>query len=123
VIAGDLVVAPIPLVGSTSHPLEFGAALEQLLALKPAKIVPGHGPVMRDDSYVRQELRLLESLKHQVETSVARGDTLEETRKVVDLDPMRKLFAGDSQLKGFIFQNYVTSSGVSAAYRDALARK
>jgi len=122
-ITGDLVVSPIPLVGSTSHPLEFGAALEQLLALKPSMIVPGHGPVMRDDNYIRQELQLMGAIKQQVEASVARGETLDETRKAVDLEPMRKLFAGDSQLKSFIFQNYVASSGVAAAYRDATARR
>jgi len=123
VIAGDLVVSPVPLVGSTSHPLEFGAALDQLLALKPAVIIPGHGPVMRDDSFVRQEQRLLASLKQQVEASVARGDSLEETRKSVDLEPMRKVFAGDSQLKSFVFSNYVATPGVAAAYKDATSRR
>ena len=122
-VAGDLVVSPIPLVGSTSHPLEFGAVLEQLVGLSPAVIIPGHGPVLRDDAYVRQEVRLLASIKQQVEAAVARGETLEETRKSVDLEPMRKLFAGDSQLKSFVFNNYVTGSGVTAAYRDATARR
>jgi glyoxylase-like metal-dependent hydrolase (beta-lactamase superfamily II) len=122
-ITGDLVVSPIPLIGSTSHPLEFGATLEQLLALKPAVFIPGHGPVMRDDAYIRQEMRLVLSIKQQVEAAVARGSTLEDTRKSVDLEPMRKLFAGESQLKSFIFSNYVVMPGVAAAYRDATAKR
>ena len=120
---GDLVVSPIPLIGSTSHPLEFGATLEQLLALKPAILIPGHGPVMRDDAYVRQEIRLLASIRQQVEAAVAHGSSLEDTRKSVDLEPMRRLFAGDSQLRSFIFTNYVVTPGVAAAYRDAIARR
>ena len=118
-ITGDLVVSPIPLIGSTSHPLEFGATLEKLLAMKPAVLIPGHGPVMRDDKFVRQEVALLASLKSQVEASVARGDTLAQARKSVNLDEFKRQFAGSSQALGFIFDNYVASSGVAAAYRDA----
>ena len=118
-ITGDLVVSPIPLIGSTSHPLEFGATLEKLLAMKPAMFIPGHGPVMRDDKYVRQEVALLASLKSQVEASVARGDALAQARKSVNLDEFKRQFAGSSQALGFIFDNYVASSGVAAAYRDA----
>jgi glyoxylase-like metal-dependent hydrolase (beta-lactamase superfamily II) len=122
-ITGDLVVSPIPLVGSTSHPLEFGATLEKLLALKPATFIPGHGPVMHDDKYVRQEIALLASLKSQVEASVGRGETLPQARKSVKLDEFRRQFAGTSQALGFIFDNYVASSGVTAAYHDATAVK
>ena len=123
VCAGDLVVWPVPLVGTTSHPAEFAAALERLIALKPAVIIPGHGPVMRDDSYVRLEARMLASLKQQAEAAVARGETLEAARKSVNLEEFRKLFAGDSRFKSFVFANYVTSSGVAAAYREAAEAK
>ena len=122
-ITGDLVVSPVPLVGSTSHPLEFGATLEKLVALRPAIFIPGHGPVMHDDKYVRQEIALLASLKSQVETSVARGETLAQARKSVNLADMKKDFVGSSQSLSFIFDTYVSGSGVSAAYRDATAAK
>ena len=87
--------------------------------MKPAVFIPGHGPVMRDDKYVRQEVALLASLKSQVEASVARGDALAQARKSVNLDEFKRQFAGPSQALGFIFDNYVTSSGVAAGYRDA----
>jgi cyclase len=122
-ITGDLVVSPVPLVGSTSHPLEFGATLEKLVALRPAIFIPGHGPVMHDDKYVRQEIALLASLKAQVEASVARGETLAQARKSVNLAELKKQFTGSSQSLSFIFDNYVSSSGVAAAYRDATAPK
>jgi len=122
-ITGDLVVSPVPLVGSTSHPLEFGATLQKLLDLKPAVFIPGHGPVIRDDKYVRQEIALLASIKSQVETAVATGAALAQVRKSVNLDEFKRQFAGTSQSLGFLFDNYVTSSGVDAAFRDATARK
>ena len=118
VICGDLIVSPIPLVGSTSYPLEYGATLEKLLALNAAIIIPGHGQVMRDRSYLKLMIRLLNSIKEQVEASVVRGDTLEQTRKSVNLEEFRRLFAGDSQHLGFVFQNYVFLPATAAAYRQ-----
>jgi cyclase len=122
-ISGDLVVWPVPLVGTTSYPAEFASSLEKLLAIRPAVIVPGHGPVMRDDSYVKLLVRLLNSLKQQTEAAVSRGETLEQARKSVNLEEFRKLIAGDSQLKGYIFESYVTIPAVAAAFRQASEKK
>ncbi len=122
-IAGDLVVWPVPLVGSTSYPADYGATLEKLLALRPAIIVPGHGPVMRDDAYVKQIVRLLTSIKQQVEAAVARGETLEQTRKSVNIEEFRRAFAGDSKFKAFVFANYVTGPAVTAAFREAASKR
>jgi hypothetical protein len=94
-----------------------------MLALRPAVIIPGHGPVMRDDSHARLTLRLLNSIRDQTGAAVARGETLEAARKSVNLEEFRKLFAGDSRFKSFVFANYVTSSGVAAAYREAAEGK
>ena len=60
VIAGDLVIWPVPYAGNPqSHPGDWGASLEKLIALRPGVIIPGHGPVLRDDSYVKLMARLL----------------------------------------------------------------
>ena len=118
VIAGDLIVHPVPLVGSTAYPLEYSATLEKMLRLNPKIIVPGHGPVMRDDSYARLMIRLLDSIKQQIEAAVRRGETLEQTKKSVNLEEFRKAFAADSQHKSLIFLNYVTIPAITAAYRQ-----
>lgn len=119
---GDLIVHPVPLVGSTSYPLEYGATLERLRKLKARVWVPGHGPVMRDDSYLRSMIGLLDSIKQQTEASFLRGETLEQMRKSVDLESFRKAFAGDSQHKSFVFKNYVTLPAIAAAYRQLTER-
>jgi len=72
---------------------------------------------------VRLEMRLLDSIRQQVTAAVAAGETLDDTRKSVDLEPMRRLFAGDSALESFIFTNHVVVPGVAAAYRDATAKR
>jgi glyoxylase-like metal-dependent hydrolase (beta-lactamase superfamily II) len=120
-LTGDLIVYPVPLVGSTSYPLEYGATLEKLLALKAKTWIPSHGPVMHQDSYIRWMISLMNSIKQQTEASAKRGEVLEQMRKSVDLEEFRKLFAGESQHKSFIFKNYVTLSAVAAAYKQLTA--
>lgn len=120
---GDLIVLPVPLIGSTSYPLEYGATLENLLKLNAQIIIPGHGAVQRDDSYIRLMIRLLNSIKQQTEAAVQRGESLEQLRKSVNLEEFRKAFAGDSQHKSFIFQNYVFLPATAAAYRQLTEKK
>jgi cyclase len=122
-ITGDLVIWPVPYVGSPqSHPGDWAATLEKLAALRPTAIIPGHGPVLRDDAYLKLMARLFASIKQQVEAAVSRGETLEQTRKSVNLDEFRQLFAGDSRMRRLIFANYVRGAGVEAAFRDASAK-
>jgi cyclase len=118
-MTGDLIVHPVPLVGSTSLPFDYARTLTQLLALKPKIMVPGHGAVLNDDLYVRRMIDLLNSLKAQTEAAVSRGETLEQARKSVNLEEFRRFFAGDSQNRSFIFQTYVTTPGVEAAFKQA----
>ena len=114
VATGDLVVFPIPLVGGDqSFVSEWSGTLEKLIALKPTIIVPGHGPVMRDTSYVRMVADLFASVTLQVGSAATAGQPLEEVRKTVNLSEFRQRFAGDSQLKRFLFGNYVTGPAVA----------
>ena len=124
VITGDLVVWPVPLVGSDqSHIGDWSATLERLQLLRATTIVPGHGPVMRDDSYVKLMASLFASIKQQVDAAVSRGETLEQARKGMNLDDYRKQFAGDSPVRKVLFDTYVAQPGVAAAYREASAKR
>jgi hypothetical protein len=112
-------VFPIPLVGGDqSFVSEWSGTLDKVIALKPAIIVPGHGPVMRDTSYVRMVADLFTSVTAQVRAAAAAGQPLDAVRKAVDLGKFRDAFAGESQLKRFLFANYVTGPAVASAYRD-----
>ena len=116
--AADLVVWPVPLIGSTSFPSEFAATLQKLIDLKPAVFVPGHGAILRDDTYLRMEQRVLQSLSSQVAAAAGRGEPIEQVRRSVNLDEFRNQIAGTSQLRRVIFDMYVLQSGVSAAFRE-----
>jgi glyoxylase-like metal-dependent hydrolase (beta-lactamase superfamily II) len=122
-MTGDLLVWPVPLVGSTSFPADYSATLERLLTIPASIIVPGHGPVLRDQEYLKQTARLLASLKTQTAAAVARGETLEQARQSVNLTEFRQLFAGDSLMRRILFGDYVSGAGVAAAFREATERQ
>jgi cyclase len=120
VITGDLVVWPVPLVGALqSHVGEWAATLDRLLQLDAALFVPGHGPVMRDDSYVRLTSRLMRSVSDQVVRASREASTLEDVRTRVDLAEFRREFAGDSKVRDALFSAYVAGPAVESAFNDA----
>ena len=123
VLAGDLVAGPVPLVGTTSFPLDYPATLDRLLALGATTIVPGHGPVLRDDAYPRLVARMLRSLGDQTRAAAERGETLEEARTRVDLAEFRAAIAGDSPVRGMLFSQYVAQPAVARAYWQAKGEK
>ncbi|HMV83470.1 MAG TPA: MBL fold metallo-hydrolase [Blastocatellia bacterium] len=122
-MTGDLIVWPVPLVGSTSFPADYSATLEKLLTIPAQIIVSGHGPVLRDQEYLKQTARLLASLKTQTAAAVAHGETLEQARKSVDLKEFRQQFTGDSMMRRILFGDYVSGAGVAAAFREATERQ
>lgn len=119
VATGDLVVLPVPLVGSTSHPAAFVDAVAKLRGLHATTIVPGHGPILRNDTRLAGIESMLRDIVTQVGRAVARGDSLAAVRKAVDLTAHRDHFAGTSALQRFAFANYVTEPAIAAAFRDA----
>jgi glyoxylase-like metal-dependent hydrolase (beta-lactamase superfamily II) len=122
-ITGDLVVWPVPFIGNDqSHIGDWARTLERLRALRPAIIVPGHGPVMRDDSYMKLIADMFASISQQTEAAVKRGENLEQVRKSVSFDDFRKQITGDSKQRRLIFRMYVTGPAVEAAFNDASAK-
>lgn len=123
-ITGDLVVWPVPLVGNPqSHIGEWAETLDKLRALHPSIIVPGHGPVLRDDAYLKTLSGMFVSISQQTAAAVARGETLEQARKSVNLTEFRQQLAGDSPVRKLLFGNYVAFPAVAAAYEEAKARR
>ena len=119
VIAGDLVVRPVPFVGSTSFPREMGETLEKMLALGATVIIPGHGEPLREDGYVRDVIRMLKYIRAEADSGVARGDSLGAVTRRANLSEFRSRFAGTNRLRGEVFDYYVASSAIAKAFTDA----
>lgn len=118
VATGDLVVHPVPFAyGSAPGP--WVRTLEQLRGLGAALIVPGHGPVMRDTVYLDQLIGMLGSLVRQVSAAVAKGLTLEDTRKTIDLETFRAFFGGDDAFRRATFADSILREAVERAYHGA----
>ena len=88
---GDAVSWPLPYY--TPPIREHAASLRQLATLDTAIIVPGHGPAMRDRSYLLLEAELFEEIVRQVEAALRGGTlTLEEVQAKVSLPDLQRRF-------------------------------
>lgn len=116
-ITGDLMVHPVPLLGSTSYPLEYATTLGRLKELGSRVYIPGHGPVMKDDSYLDKMIALASAVRDRSKAAYKAGETVEQMRTKIDLADQSKIFAGDSRHRGFVFRNYVTLPATAAAHK------
>lgn len=122
--AGDLVMWPVPFVGSTSFPAEFATTMASLRALHPARVVPGHGRVLHGeeaDRHMATVERMLTSVVEQARAAVARGDSLPQARQAINLDAFRDAIAGDHPVRKILFGYYVTGSAIPRAFEQASA--
>ena len=117
VVTGDVVIHPVPLLGNANS-AGWIAALDRIDGMKPKMVIPGHGPVMRDLAYLSLTRALLTDLRAKVAEQVAKGATLDETRKAVDLSAWREKFARNSTHNAFIFDFYAAGPGIAAVYAE-----
>jgi glyoxylase-like metal-dependent hydrolase (beta-lactamase superfamily II) len=119
VATGDMVVAPVPLIGADqSYIGDWASTLDRLIELHPKLVLPGHGPVLRDDAYLRQMRDFLRSVDRQARAAIARGETLDQAGKSVDVASFRETLAGDDPELRFLFAVYGVGPAVGAVYRE-----
>jgi cyclase len=114
---GDLVVSPIPFAFG-SFPAEWVQTLERLEALGATTIVPGHGNLMSDFSYVERVRRMLTYVVAEATSAAAAGRTLEETRAAIDLSRFRSEFGGD-ELRDLQFDQFFATPVIERAWAAA----
>jgi glyoxylase-like metal-dependent hydrolase (beta-lactamase superfamily II) len=116
--AGDMVVHPSPFAyGSEIAP--WIDTLKRIRALDAAIVIPGHGPVMRDNTYIDLVIGLFESLLAQVTAAKQSGLSLEETRQKVDLSSFRDRMCGDDAFRRAMFADSILREAVERAYKAA----
>lgn len=117
VAAGDLDVAPIPFA-YYSHLGDWPTTLRQLKTLDVATIMPGHGPLQSDWTYVDQLIALIESTWTQVKAAVDAGADLEATRKRMNLEAFRDRFAGTDERRRTGFTSLFVTPAVESAFNE-----
>ena len=115
--SGDLVVFPVPF-GILSYYDEWRETLSKLDALPADALFPGHGPLMRDRTYLRQVQALLGALVDRVKAQIASGATLEATKALVTLEDWKKTFAGDDPGKQRAFDAFFVQPAVERTWRQ-----
>lgn len=121
VAVGDLSVYPVPFIYG-GFPASWVEVLRAVHELNPEIIVPGHGPVVRDFGYIDRVSALLESMAAQAKASVAKGLSLEDTRKAMDLKTFHDQFVGGKEDREGTWQASIIQSGIKAAYDEAKSK-
>ena len=112
VATGDLVVAPVP-YATNVYAQEWVRTLERLMALPAAAVVPGHGPVLRDWSYVQRVKSTIEQTLAGVAAAKKEGLTIAQTTERVQLPEARDAFVQGVETR---------RAGYEAFFRPTLVR-
>ena len=117
IATGDLLVHPVP-YGFNSFPASWTFVMEWLLESRATTFLPGHGPLQRDQQYIKTVEEVLKDVVRQVRGCVAKNLSLDETRKTVDLSRWRTLLATDDERK-YSFATNFEAPIIERAWREA----
>jgi cyclase len=124
-ITGDLLDHPVPYFFG-GYPEEQIVTLQRMSLLDAQAIVPGHGDVLHDKIYLQKEINFISAVVTEVRKAIYRlgsgPDKLDSVRaevsKNLNVDALRKQFAGDA--KGNVdFFNETYDGLVRAAYDES----
>jgi cyclase len=124
-VTGDLLDSPVPYLGG-GYPVELIETLKALDRYDVAAIVPGHGDVLRDKSYLHKVTNAIETVVAEVNRQIYRlgngSRRLEEVRaavqQAIDFKVMRAQFVGDDPDEQAFFDNFSMSGLITAAYAE-----
>ena len=124
VATGDILDHPVPYMFG-GFPVDFPNTLEKLATLDFQTIVPGHGEVLHDKSYIAQVADLMKAVNWEVEKEINEGKTLEEVQeqlpKSFEVEKWRAKFAGDDEEnKDFFDESF--AGLIKASYTQLKAR-
>jgi cyclase len=117
VMSGDLLVAPTP-YSYGSFLTDWIQTLAKLKALGATTIVPGHGSVQHDYTYLDLVSSALQSVFSQVQAAVGKHLSLEDTRKQVDLSAFQKKFCEEDHDREIAFRTGFVDQAIERAYQE-----
>jgi cyclase len=125
IAAGDLLVRPIPFTGD-GYPADWVRTLHKMGELDATTIVPGHGPILHDKTYLYLVADLMQSAVDQVRARIRQigfpgSHTLDDVKGSVDLTTFRARFAGDDKDLQSQFDD-MASHLVKIAFTEAAQR-
>jgi cyclase len=99
---GDIVVWPVPYTFD-AYPRPWIEVLRQLEAIPATSIVPGHGPVFHDHSYVREVRNLFELAQTRADSLIRQGRLRPQVEAMVNLGDLKPRFVrpGDATAEAY----------------------
>lgn len=117
VITGDLVVLPTP-YGFGTYPGDWIETLSAIQELEFDYLVPGHGPVQTDASYLDTLKALFADMRKQTQELVADGADLERVRAEIDVSEFEAGLCGDDRLLRGLFRRWFVSPFTLSTYKE-----
>ena len=120
-IVGDMIVHPVPYaIGSQLAP--WTRTLARLREMDPRAIVPGHGPVLRDDRYLRDVQALLEDTRAQLARMQSRGMSREDAEKQLDTSRFRERYL-TTPMRRQAFEQFFVKAAIQQVWTAADGEK
>ena len=124
VMAGDILDHPVPYMFG-GFPADFPKTLRALRELDATTIVPGHGEVLHDKTYIDQVIALMESTNAEIRREILQGKRLNDVQelapKALNEDALKQQFGGnDKDNRDFFEQSF--ESMIKAAFNQISAR-
>ena len=110
-LAGDLVVGPTPyysLPGITK-------AVQRLIAMNPAIVIPGHGDVQHDLSYLQLLERAFTAYQHAADSAFA-ARVPRQAALATAFPDIDRAFTGDDEMRKFTYRAFFTNNVVARRY-------
>lgn len=120
--AGDLIVNPYP-YGTGSFYGEWLTTLQKIALIDAKTIVPGHGAVEHDKTYLLRLTRLLQSVMAEVATAVREGLSLEATRKKVNLAAAKAEFCAGRPFQSWCEIGFESNFALPSVTRSYMEQK
>jgi cyclase len=124
VMTGDILDHPVPYMFG-GFPADFPNTLRALRALDATTIVPGHGDIQHDKTYIDQVIAMMDSANAEVRREILQGKRLNEVQelapKALNEEALKQQFGGnDRENRDFFEQSF--ESMIKAAFNQLNAR-
>ncbi len=116
--SGDLIVSPVPYAYNSS-PASWVGVLDELIALKPAIIMPGHGEIQRGNDYLLGLRAMMADVVERVRAAYRAGRSADDARKSIDFEPWRRRYAGTDPFLTQVFDGSIQAALVDRAFAEA----
>lgn len=112
---GDIVVRPTP-YGFFSYPESWARVLRELKRFDARYIVPGHGDVMTDTTYLDLLAETMDLVATQVNALARAGKPLDDVRAGMDWSSVEERFTGGDSMLALLFNIWFKTPIVEAQY-------